>query len=146
MDICEDAVEEILDLFIEGNLWRLPKDFPVTDWAFCADVLEHIPEIHLTDCLVNILNHTRIGGFIQVPHTISEHNGHTLHLIVKPYGWWLDKLSAIFNVTDSRTDSQGDEVQLKSQFVFHVTESVSVGKKITNCQQFVNRVYGSVTV
>lgn len=51
--------------FIECPLWRLPKEFPITDWAFCVDVLEALPEEQITKTLANLAAHTWRGGYFQ---------------------------------------------------------------------------------
>jgi SAM-dependent methyltransferase len=90
IDICREALEETLDRFIQGCLWELPPEFPITDWAFCADVLEHIPTNYLEVVVWEILNHTRKGGFLKVAHFPND----DLHLSVYPNKWWIEFLSA----------------------------------------------------
>ena len=90
VDICPEALEENLYLFIHGCLWDLPPEVPITDWAFSADVLEHIPTRYLGSVVDSILAHTNKGGFIQVAHTPHQ----DLHLSVFPHEWWVVFLGA----------------------------------------------------
>lgn len=89
IDICAAALEEQLDAFIEAPLWDLPFDAPFTDFAFCVDVLEHIPEQKLEMTVWGIKTHTRKAGFIQVAHFPHEFEGQELHLTIKPNEWWV---------------------------------------------------------
>jgi SAM-dependent methyltransferase len=92
IDICPGALEEQLDKFIPGALWDLPPETPTTDWAFCVDVLEHLPEETLATTIKGIVGHTRKGGFFQVAHFPSEFQGQQLHLTIKPNAWWVEFL------------------------------------------------------
>jgi hypothetical protein len=90
VDICSEALEERLDLFIPACLWDLPSETPLTDWSFSADVLEHIPTEQLPKVISGIMDHTYEGGFLQVAHTPHQ----DLHLSVFPNEWWTEFLGA----------------------------------------------------
>lgn len=89
--------------FWEETLWNLPKRFPTADWAFCADVMEHLPPGKVGDALRGIRAHTRKGGFFQIAHFMSFFtgpNGEPLHLTVREPEWWEVRLSEHFNIVD----------------------------------------------
>lgn len=48
-----------------GVLWDPPADL-VSDFGFCTDVLEHVPEEHVAACLEHIAARSRLGAFLQV--------------------------------------------------------------------------------
>ena len=74
-----------------GCLWNIM--IPKAHYAFCTDVLEHIPPTYVDDVLRNIRASTTKAAFIQVcvlpdiwgakmdPPTV-------LHLTVQPGDWW----------------------------------------------------------
>lgn len=79
---------------IEACLWDLP-DLPITDYAFCADVMEHIPPEHVDAVLAGIRERTRIAGAFQIASiecAVGRRHGETLHLTVQPRSWWQNKL------------------------------------------------------
>jgi len=66
------------------------------DYAYCCDVLEHIPEKDINTVLTNILTNCR-EAFFQIA-TVEDHFGEVLdhgplHLTVHEYNWWLKKFS-----------------------------------------------------
>lgn len=84
--------------FIVGCLWD--ADLPVeltADYAFCTDVLEHVPTEHLPAALDNIRARTSKAAFIQVC-TAHDTSGRKmdppmqLHLSVFPHDWWYGSL------------------------------------------------------
>jgi SAM-dependent methyltransferase len=81
--------------FIEACLWELPP-MPVYDWAYCCDVLEHIPPSKVDKVLDNIRVITGKGAFLQIalwPESWGNEIHETLHLTVKPSQWWKPKIS-----------------------------------------------------
>lgn len=75
-------------------LWDLP--ILASDWAFCCDVMEHIPEEKVELVLEAIRVRTRKGAFFQIA-TFNDGFGlqlvgKPLHLTVKPADWWREKL------------------------------------------------------
>lgn len=73
----------------------LTDPMPVTgDIGFCTDVMEHIPTDDVDTVLANILASVD-RCFFQislVPDSFGETIGETLHLTVKPFEWWYQKL------------------------------------------------------
>lgn len=74
-----------------GPLWDPPPELPTTDFAFSADVLEHLPTDHVGASIAQIREHTRLGGFLQVcivPDRWGPRLGTRLHLTVRPASRW----------------------------------------------------------
>lgn len=79
-----------LDRFIQACLWDLP--LIMSDWAYCTDVMEHIPEEKVLDVLQGIRARTEKGAFFAIhlgrdgfgPQIVGE----PLHLTIKPADWW----------------------------------------------------------
>lgn len=97
--------------FYEESLWQLPYDFPITDWCYCFDVMEHIPIGKVGDVLEGIYKYTRKGGLFHIstaPDTFGRRIGETLHLTVKPATWWLKQMEKHFKVTNC--DAFGNRV------------------------------------
>ncbi len=110
-------VPDALDLFgkthTEACLW---SDWPETanirsgtgldplDYAYCCDVMEHIPPEFTMLCLNNMFRAAR-HVFIQVDveqegwgRLINE----TLHLTVMPFEWWRDHIAEFGEILDCR--------------------------------------------
>lgn len=101
VDIAENSLEpELRDSirFVRANLWDLPS--LRSDWCYCTDVLEHLPEDKVDEAVAGIAARTLRGGYIQVA-TVYDTNGPTLagehlHLTVKPSGWWAELVGRHF--------------------------------------------------
>ena len=105
-----DAIETFGFTHIEASLW---SNWPVStdritlapyDYAFCCDVLEHIPAEFTMLCLNNMFRAAR-HVFIQVDveqegwgRLINE----TLHLTVMPFEWWRDHIAEFGEILDCR--------------------------------------------
>ena len=81
--------------FVEHDLTE--KTALRADYGYCCDVMEHIPEDQVDDVLDTILE--ACGDvFFQIA-TVEDNFGkhkdidEPLHLTVKPYHWWLQKLA-----------------------------------------------------
>jgi hypothetical protein len=104
-DIANNCLDPDVNIpLVVGCLWDLPKGVKlVADYAFCTDVLEHLPEEHVEDALVNIYTHTVKAAFIQVC-TAPDTSGRkmdppmTLHLTVRSPSWWYDRLSKLWMI------------------------------------------------
>lgn len=79
-------------------LWDLPDDIPVTDFAVCNDVLEHLPPDRVRTAVSGIRARTRIGAFVSIA-TISDkrHGVGELHLTIQPVEWWAALLRTYFS-------------------------------------------------
>lgn len=103
MDFIPDAVE-VEDLeFVRQNLWtRWPGR--KWDYGYCCDVMEHMPPAKVDAVLTNIQRHTG-KVFFSIHFDEDQFGaivGHPLHLTVKPFTWWRDKLREYWRVKDAR--------------------------------------------
>ena len=99
----DEVRERIGDKLIVGNLWE-PLDLPRAPEGFCTDVMEHIPTDQVDAVLKNIMSMVD-RAFFQICLTddaFGDEIGEHLHLTVKPFTWWRDKLGEYGTVTDAR--------------------------------------------
>lgn len=99
----EEVREEIGHRLIVANLWE-PMDLPKAPEGYCTDVMEHIPEEKVDAVIANTLNLCERVFFhicLREDHFGSELGEH-LHLTVKPFAWWRDKLMAHGTLLDGR--------------------------------------------
>ena len=94
-DVAELAKNNSRFRFVEHDIGKyiaLPSEY-----GFCVDVLEHLPEDEVDAALDSMLYNSKhlflqidVGkdGFGLHPEIQEEH----LHLTIKPYQWWLEKL------------------------------------------------------
>lgn len=71
---------------------------PPAEWAYCCDVLEHLPTGRVDAALANIARHTLLGGYLRVCHVPDGRDGGALHLTVEPAEWWTRQLERHFNL------------------------------------------------
>ena len=100
----EEVREELGDRLIVGSLWD-KLDMPRADEGFCTDVMEHLPPEHVDEAIENIMGLCDRAFFkicfvddIGFSKALEE----SLHLTIKPYTWWRDKLGEYGKVTDAR--------------------------------------------
>ena len=88
--------------FIESCLWE--QTDVKGDFAYCIDVMEHIPEEKVEATLYNILKSCSHAFFhiSFMPDGFGERIGEPLHLTVKPFEWWREKLEKFSHVKDAR--------------------------------------------
>jgi len=78
-------------------------------YGYCCDVMEHIPEDKVDRVLVNIM-HAAEHVFFQislVDDVMGAKIGEPLHLTVKPFSWWLAKLTSLGAVIHWSQATQG---------------------------------------
>lgn len=112
-----DIHRESAGPFVRGTLWDPPPELPTADFAFSADVLEHLPTEHVEASLAVIRRHTRLGGFLQVctvPDNWGRAIGETLHLTVRRAGWWLRAIDRHFEIADVVTTKRWVRAWLKT--------------------------------
>jgi SAM-dependent methyltransferase len=88
--------------FIVSNLWGNWKGR--WDYGYCCDVMEHMPPEKVDSVLKKI---SKNCGKCFFNIHFSDDNfgklvGHPLHLTVKPFLWWLDKLREFGEVKNAR--------------------------------------------
>lgn len=106
IDITERAVDpHVLDnqrvTFEEASLWELSTT-PQSEWAYCCDVLEHLPPQYIDQVLQIIRERTTQGGYFQIHLDEEPFNqliDEPLHLTIRPQEWWEEKLQALWDKT-----------------------------------------------
>lgn len=82
--------------FRQACLWDMPGDLGPSDFAFCCDVMEHIPPEKVDAVLEGIARRTKVAAFFRIalhPDSMGARTiGEPLHLTVQPAEWWLDRL------------------------------------------------------
>ncbi len=93
--------------FIERPLWD-DLHYPglrLQDFAYCTDVLEHIPPALTMLVVHRLLAIAWRGVFLTVstqPDSFGYYVGEPLHLTVQPFIWWRDHLATIATVVEAR--------------------------------------------
>lgn len=94
------------DHFIQAALWTdWECDLRCTyDYGFCCDVMEHIPTEYTMLVIDRIISVCDIAWFqiALVPDQFGAMIGQPLHLTVRPFGWWLERLRIAGKVVDAR--------------------------------------------
>ena len=100
VDHADNCMDEGLNIpFVNACLWQLP--ILASDYAFCTDVMEHLPEDKVADVFQGIAVRTNIGGFFQIftkPDGFGQHIGEPLHLTVRPPEWWEEQFARFWYV------------------------------------------------
>lgn len=71
---------------------------PPSDWAYCCDVMEHLPTGRVDAALANIARHTLTGGYLRICHVPDGMGGGALHLTVQPAEWWEKRILPHFHI------------------------------------------------
>jgi hypothetical protein len=90
--------------FVEACVFQPWPTDKVWDLGFCCDVMEHIPPDEVDSALDNIFRHCQRAFFsinFRKDH-FGQHVGHTLHLTVEPFEWWVEKLSGFGRIRNAR--------------------------------------------
>lgn len=94
--------------FEQGNLWgKLPRPprWVLYDYAYCCDVLEHIPTAFAMLVVANLLRSVYRGVFLSIaltPDAFGAWTGRPLHLTVQNFSWWRDNLRELGRVREAR--------------------------------------------
>jgi hypothetical protein len=88
--------------FTQAPLWS--EWFGSYDYGFCCDVMEHIPTEYTMMVVDRIMQSCDITWFqiSLVPDQFGAVIGQPLHLTVKPFKWWLERLKLAGDVIDAR--------------------------------------------
>lgn len=94
-DFAANCRDEGIDLpFVQHDLNDAVKG--CADFAFCTDVLEHIPPEQVARVLRVVVGAGR-RAYLQIactPDHMGKLIGEPLHLTVQPYAWWKEQLEA----------------------------------------------------
>jgi hypothetical protein len=108
-DFAENCLDKSVDL--PFTVADLTHPIPTAcDFAFCTDVMEHIPPEDIEAVLNNVLG-CAAEAFFQislVPDHMGSEIGHPLHLTVRPFEWWADQfhlLGASIKWSENRGDT-----------------------------------------
>jgi SAM-dependent methyltransferase len=116
VDIAKNCLDKDVEVpFVEAVLWALPESL-TADWAFCCDVMEHIPEEKIDDVLIAINKSCTKGAFFNIAFRESAFEGvlgEKLHLTVRNYHWWIDRLEKHFGDTIHYIEETGVFYSLK---------------------------------
>jgi len=75
------------------------------DYAYCCDVLEHIPTSFSMLVISRLLDVSKHGVFLSISTVHDEYGsfiGEPLHQTVKPFVWWRDQIGALARVVEAR--------------------------------------------
>lgn len=113
-DLCDVAWRHEDIPLLTGSVWRdLPVVSPPYDFAYCTDVMEHIPT-EFTALSVSEILRTCGRAFFSIAFTedgFGDFIGQPLHLTVKPFSWWRDLMGELGTIEDAR-DQMGSGVFL----------------------------------
>ncbi len=100
VDIASNAVDTGIP-FEQACLWE--KSFKAK-WAYCCDVMEHIPPEYVDAVLDNMDTENCYLHVHLHPDKFGKRVGEVLHLTIQPHDWWLEKISKRWNIVDHSTD------------------------------------------
>lgn len=87
-----------------GSVWHGLRTDVLFDYAYCCDMLEHIPTEFVGLTISNILS-AAARCFFSVGFTPDVHGrliGEPLHLTVRPFTWWRETFRELGHVDDAR--------------------------------------------
>lgn len=108
LDITHEGLNKSVprDCFQQACLWMdWERNLTSTyDYGFCCDVMEHIPTEYSMLVVDRIISACDVTWFqiALVPDQFGAAIGQPLHLTVKPYSWWLERLRLAGHVIDAR--------------------------------------------
>jgi SAM-dependent methyltransferase len=97
--------------YIQLNAWGENWPDRKWDWIYCCDMLEHLPPKKVEHALVNIRDHAD-HAFLSIhfgDDMFGRLVGKKLHLTVRPFVWWVEKLRGHGTVRQAR-DMAGNGV------------------------------------
>ena len=92
--------------------WSFPGRFMRADYGFCCDVMEHIPPEYVMLVLERIRANCQAVFFsiAHLPDRCGAMIGEPLHLTLRPFEWWRDRIGEqMGEVLDGR-DLMGDSM------------------------------------
>lgn len=104
-DIASNCLDPGVDIDLTiGCIWE--DEIPESEWGFCTDVMEHIPEKRVPAALANIYKSCRKCYFRIYLHKDNGKFYHEpLHLTVKSESWWLSQLTKYWKNIQMRSNA-----------------------------------------
>lgn len=116
VDHASNCLDSGVDIeFKQHNLWELPEEL-VADWVYCCDVMEHIPPEKVDEVLSRMNKACKKGAFFNISFEddfFGSKIGQKLHLTVRNYQWWIEKLEQHFGDTITYYEGTGVFCSLK---------------------------------
>lgn len=100
LDFADNAPEVDLP-FLNKSLFDIEGEY---EYGYCCDVMEHLSPRRVNKALKTITSHVK-NAFFSIhfgPDNFGNVIGHPLHLTVKPFTWWRDKLKEYGKLKDAR--------------------------------------------
>lgn len=100
-EVLKHLPEERRPILTGACLWALPMDWPLRDYVYSVDVLEHIPPQRVDAVLMHMHRLMRKAAYVSIhchPDGCGALIGETLHLTVERPDWWMQKLGGLFAV------------------------------------------------
>lgn len=92
--------------YVEAPIWsNLRAGVGRFDYVYCCDVLEHVDEAMTMLAIARMLEASTRGVFLSialVPDQFGILVGRPLHLTVKPFTWWRDRIRELGTVAECR--------------------------------------------
>lgn len=113
IDIAGNAIDLLgLDsfAFLRACLWELPVQLRA-DYGFCVDMMEHLPPERVRDVLKVIATTVERTAFFCIsvrPDGCGRLINDILHLTVRPPGWWMEELAALWPDVRIVEEREGD--------------------------------------
>lgn len=117
MDFASNGrIEEVKHLpYIDQNIWEPWNVDRTFDYGYCCDVMEHLPP-EMVDLSISNIVSACDKTFFSIcfgPDHFGKVIGHPLHLTVKPFTWWRDKLRTFGKLQEA--------IDMLGMGVFYVT-------------------------
>ncbi len=86
---------------IESPIWSIPYQYA---FGYCCDVMEHIPTEYVMLALSEMCEacDRLFLTICTLPDSFGLRIGQQLHLTVRSYSWWYERLSEVGTVLDAR--------------------------------------------
>ena len=99
VDVRSDEAKEKC-AFIQCPLWSRAWRGEY-DIAYCCDVMEHLPTEYVMLTLDRVASYCD-AAFFTISNAPDKFGGGNLHLTVRPYEWWKERLEDNFDLTEAR--------------------------------------------
>src|SRR5690606_5284178 len=96
---------------VVANLWA--DELPSVDYGLCTDVMEHIPEAHVSETIANLglaIKNGRLWSICHVPDMWGKRVGEKLHMTVRPNDWWVTELERYWCTVEVVKTSKGTSI------------------------------------